>query len=1106
MPGNVKGITIEFRGDTTTLDKAIRQINNETKGLDKQLKAVDKSLKFNPNNTILLTQKQDLLRKSVAETTDKLELLKREQEEMKAAGVEENSKEYQALQREIIYTENQLKKFKEELYRVADVKLTQLSQQFQDVGAKMETTGKAMTKYITVPLLAVGAAAIKVGLDFNSEMSKVQAISGATGTEFDALREKAKQLGASTKFTATESAQAFEYMAMAGWKVEDMLAGVDGVMNLAAASGADLATTSDIVTDAMTAFGLQASDASHFADVLAQASASANTNVEMLGESFKYVAPVAGSLGYSIEDVSIALGLMANSGIKSSQAGTSLRQALSQLVNPTEAAASALDYYGISLSDGSGNAADLMSVMKDLRATFGGVNVDVDKLNEAVEEGGDNWQTYVNNVPTDEMEKLQAITQIFGTRSMPAMLSIINASEEDFNKLTESIYGAEGAAEKMADTMLDNNAGALTILKSALEGAALELDDRLAPAMRNIIETAQRYVTAFNNLDKSTQDAIIKFGLLVAAGGPVLTVLGKMTSGWGKLLGVTPKVIDGMLKLAGKEGFGSVLEEGTKANLLLGQITKVVANAGPWAAGAAAVAGFALVIKESYDHLHRFTQAQQEMQQAHEDEIRSLQSTSQETEWYIQHLEELSAKENKSAIDKEVIQNYVNNLNSSIKDLNLTYDEETDSLNMSTDAIYSKIDAIEAEMVAEAYKKQAGEITNEMVKNQIELTKMQEKQSELLTKAKEAEAEGNIRLAQEYRAQAESVTADIDNMTQAQEGYETELDKVMNMQERMTVMSSDSFKSLVETAKKTGADVNSALDDLELGLGEVPDSVWDMVLMSDPAFADMVADAKAAGVAIPTDVKTGINNGTMSVTTATSILRRSVESELSKTDGRTPGQNSSAGYAGGIGSGADSAGTAAKKVKDKAVSNLKDGGQASSKGSDFGHGYASGISSNSVLQSVANAAARLVTAAINAIKSKQKSASPAKETMKLGGFFGEGYALGIEAEKDSAVAAAEDVAEAAMKALSVTDLTIAGMKRTAVNVPRLATSTSASTSQVESVIQLQSAAIEQKNAEIAYLMQEQTKLLALIYEETVKPKNFKVDGVWAGRYINDHVR
>ena len=292
---------------------------------------------------------------------------------------------------------------------------------------------------------------------FEESMSNVKAISGATGEEFEKLTAKAKEEGATTKFTAKDSADAFGYMAMAGWKTEDMLNGIDGIMSLAAASNEDLATTSDIVTDALTAFGLQASDSGHFADVLAQASANANTNVGMMGESFKYVAPVAGALKYSVEDVSLALGLMANASVKGSMAGTSLKTSLANLAAPTDKMQGAMDRYGISLTKRNGEMKTLHEVLDNLRSSLGGLS---------------------------ETEQTAAASTIFGKEAMAGMLAIINASADDYNKLTAAVNNADGASQQMADTMLDNMNGSFTLLQSAVDGAKIALGERLSPYLR----------------------------------------------------------------------------------------------------------------------------------------------------------------------------------------------------------------------------------------------------------------------------------------------------------------------------------------------------------------------------------------------------------------------------------------------------------------------------------------------------------------------------------------------------------------------------------------------------------------------------------------------
>ena len=348
---------------------------------------------------------------------------------------------------------------------------------------------KATTTILTGAATAVagiGTAAIKVGSDFEAGMSKVQSISGASATEIQQLAEKAKEMGAKTKFSATESAEAFQYMAMAGWKTGDMLNSIEGIMNLAAASGEDLATTSDIVTDAMTAFGLAAdgtttiikdgytkevSNATHFADVLAKAASNSNTNVGMMGETFKYVAPVAGALGFSVEDCATAIGLMANSGIKASQAGTSLRSIFSRMAKPTDEVKTAMDQLGVSLTNSDGSMKSLKEVMKDLRSGFAGLT---------------------------EAQKAQMASAIGGQEAMSGLLAIVNASDEDYQNLEDSIYDADGAAKEMADTMNDNLQGAITLCKSALESVGIALYEEVQEPMKETIKVITSMVEDMN--------------------------------------------------------------------------------------------------------------------------------------------------------------------------------------------------------------------------------------------------------------------------------------------------------------------------------------------------------------------------------------------------------------------------------------------------------------------------------------------------------------------------------------------------------------------------------------------------------------------------------
>lgn len=381
-------------------------------------------------------------------------------------------------------------------------KLTALS-------SAMGQTGKSMTKFVTLPLAGVGAAMVKTTADFEAGMSQVQAISGATGKDLEALSDKAKEMGAVTKFSASESAEALKYMAMAGWDTQKMLDGLPGVMNLAAASGEDLGTVSDIVTDALTALGMKAEEAGHFADVLAQASSKSNTNVGMMGETFKYVAPLAGSLGYSCEDVATAIGLMANAGIKGSQAGTALRSVLTRMAKPTKESANAMQALGLEITNADGSMKPLNGVMVQLRQSFSGLTED---------------------------QKASYAAMLGGQEAMSGLLAIVNASDEDFNKLVEQINNADGAAEQMANTMQDNLSGQLTILKSTIEGISISFGEIMLPVVKAIVSGLQSFATWLNNTSETTKRVIAVIATVVATLGPALLIGSKLISGITRLM------------------------------------------------------------------------------------------------------------------------------------------------------------------------------------------------------------------------------------------------------------------------------------------------------------------------------------------------------------------------------------------------------------------------------------------------------------------------------------------------------------------------------------------------------------------------------------------
>lgn len=472
-----------------------------------------------PTNTELLSQKQKLLADAVSSTKEKLETLKTAAEQANTALAKGDitQEQYDALQREIIETEQELRNLESEANKASDSlsKIGAAGEVLQNVGDKISDVGGKLTTHVTVPIMAAGTAAVKTASDFDSAMSKVAAVSGATGDDFDQLRDKAREMGSKTKFLASEAAEAMNYMAMAGWKTNDMLSGIDGIMNLAAAFGEDLATTSDIVTDALTAFGLTAADSGHFADVLAAASSNANTNISMLGESFKYCTPIAGALGFSCEDTAEALGLMANAGIKSTQSGTSMRSIMTALSGDVKFCSETFGEMEIATTNQDGSMRELSDILADCRVAF-------------------NQMT--------ESEKASAAQALVGKNAMSGFLALMNAAPQDIDKLSGAIANCDGTSLSMAETMQDNLGGQLTILKSQLEELAISFGEILMPVIREIATKIQAFIDKLNAMDPATKQTIVKIALVSAAMGPLLVVIGKVISSVRNLMTFISKV------------------------------------------------------------------------------------------------------------------------------------------------------------------------------------------------------------------------------------------------------------------------------------------------------------------------------------------------------------------------------------------------------------------------------------------------------------------------------------------------------------------------------------------------------------------------------------
>ena len=550
----IKGITVEIGGDTTKLQSALKGVNSEIKNTQSQLKDVEKLLKLDPGNTELLAQKQKLLSSAVSETKEKLATLKTaaEQANQALANGDISKEQYDALQREIIETEEDLKKLETQANQSASAvqKIATAGESLKTAGDKVSSAGEKLLP-ASAAVTALGVAAVKTASDFDSSMSQVAAVSGATGEDFDKLRAKAREMGAKTKFSASEAADAMNYMAMAGWKTSDMLDGIECIMNLAAASGEDLATTSDIVTDALTAFGLTAKDSGHFADILAAASSNANTNVSMMGETFKYCAPIAGALGFSAEDTAEAIGLMANAGIKSSQAGTSLRTIMNNLTGEVKISGKSIGDVTIATTNADGSMRSLTAILADCRSAFGQLS---------------------------DSEKASNAEALVEKNAMSGFLALMNSAPGDISKLEGAIKNCDGTSEKMAETMQDNLSGQLTILKSQLQELAISFADLMMPAIRSLVSALQGLVDFLNKLPEPVKQIILVVALLVAALGPVLIFVGKIMSAVGSIMTMAPKIagavnmVTGAIKGIGAatSGISAVLKVFSGIGLVIG--------------------------------------------------------------------------------------------------------------------------------------------------------------------------------------------------------------------------------------------------------------------------------------------------------------------------------------------------------------------------------------------------------------------------------------------------------------------------------------------------------------------------------------------------------
>lgn len=597
MAERIKGLTIKLGADASELIKAVTQVNSQLRSTQTNLRDINKALKLDPGSINLLKDKQVELTNAIDQTKEKIAAEEKALRELENAGADRTSKEFQDLKTQIDIDNAALKDLEKQMRSFGSVSsqhLKAVGTKMQEIGGKISDVGAGMTTKVTAPIAAGFGIAVKAAADFEQQMSKVQAISGAGADDMAKLEEKARAMGETTKFSAVQAGEGLEFMSMAGWKTEQMLEGLDGIMYLAAASGEELGTTSDIVTDALTAFGMKAEESSRFADILAAASSNANTNVSMMGESFKYAAAPAGALGYTAEDVAIALGLMANSGIKADMAGTSLRNMFTRMAKPTKESAMAIERLGIELYDGEGQMFTFREVMDQLRKGFAEINMPLEEYDKQLEQldqdlaDGTLTQSKYDKAleelnlqafGAEGAEKARAAAMLGGARAMSGLLAIANASEEDYQKLTAAVDGSsdafakladgsivplnealasgqeiieqyDGAAQAMAATMGDNLNGDIVKLQSAASELAISIGQLLIPLAKDIVDKIQQVVDYLNSLDEDTKKTITTILGVVAAVGPILLIIGKLITGIGSVISAVGTIQGALAALA----------------------------------------------------------------------------------------------------------------------------------------------------------------------------------------------------------------------------------------------------------------------------------------------------------------------------------------------------------------------------------------------------------------------------------------------------------------------------------------------------------------------------------------------------------------------------
>lgn len=913
----------------------------------------------------------------------------------------------------------------------------------------------------------------QVGANFEQSMAKVGAISGAQGDDLQKLTDKAKEMGETTRFSASEAAEAFQYMAMAGWETEDMLGGIDGLMSLAAASGEDLGTTADIVTDALTAMGYSAADAGKFADVLASASANSNTNVKLMGDTFRYAAPLAGTLGYNLEDTAVAIGLMANAGIKGAKSGTALRSIFTRLSTDTDGCAETLRELGVEIANTDGSMRPLNDVIVDMRKAFSGLS---------------------------SAEQTSLAKTVAGQEAMAGLLAIVNAAPEDFDKLTKAVNNSTGASKDMADTMTDTVNGQVTLLKSKVEGIMIKIFENASGAIREAIDQISKALDKvdWDKFGKKVGEIVKKvvefFGKIVKNSKQIIETLKTV----GKTLltvFVVNKIVSFVQAIIGAVKTIKALKAALDIAAASSKILTAVMNAVPWVAAAAGVAalvtGIVLLANKTDDYVEvtaRLTDAEQEqIDKAHEvaQAYADMKASRDESVAAVQaefgHYEEL-----KKELDSLV------GANGQVKE---GYEDRVAFiLNELNSAVGTEMQMVDG--VIENYAKERQELDRlmETKKAQAILDANQGAYAE--AKQKEAEAQITyakaLGVAQETQDRYNAAIAERDRLSQiTAEDYAREIgmtDDLFKANQYLEQAQKDATRAVQETGtahtyaknslreveeayigyeaqirnyEKLASAVITGSEDMGQALFDLNNNFIDAEHGSKESLENQVRNAEESLAAMEKAYEEGLGNVTKETVDSWRDLAKRSKTELEKFEkqAKASGANVTKGFSQGVKSNKGEAVGAVKVVADESSAELDTATKnAETKGGELTTAYANGISSaksylettvagiassvsssldtdtyssgqnfmqgwingvNDMLEPARRAVQNNIQNAISTLKKTQKEGSPSKITYQSGEYFGEGYINGIKATLKKARSMATELAESAIKPLNM---------------------------------------------------------------------------------------